>query len=140
MSRRSSFLGFVIFLSCTGYIVIWSISNIDRGGKYLIVMFFPLFLGWYAARLLEEWGYRHKKIKEYSVKQTIFLRTKQQQQAAINAILATPLDKDKPVTIRITDYKRNLDQNAKFHAMVADIARQVQWRDKWLNQNNGRFC
>lgn len=53
-------------------------------------------------------------------------------EAAINAILATPLDKDKPVTIRITDYKRNLDQNAKFHAMVADIARQVQWRDKWL--------
>ncbi|EFO2133053.1 hypothetical protein DPI70_11480 [Escherichia coli] len=61
MSRRSSFLGFVIFLSCTGYIVIWSISNIDRGGAYLIVMFFPLFLGWYAARLLEEWGCRHKK-------------------------------------------------------------------------------
>ncbi|EGO8950772.1 recombination protein NinB, partial [Escherichia coli] len=31
------------------------------------------------------------------MKQTIFLRGKQQQQAAINAILATPLDKDKPV-------------------------------------------
>ncbi|EFM3514802.1 recombination protein NinB, partial [Escherichia coli] len=45
--------------------------------------------------------------------QTIFLRSKQQQQFAINAILATTLDKDKPVTIRITDYKRNLDQNAK---------------------------
>ncbi|HAI2192966.1 TPA: recombination protein NinB [Escherichia coli] len=66
------------------------------------------------------------------MKQTIFLRTKQQQQSAINAILATPLDKDKPVTIRITDYKRNLDQNAKFHAMLADIARQVQWCGKWL--------
>lgn len=66
------------------------------------------------------------------MKQTIFLRSKQQQQAAINAILATPLDKDKPVTIRITDYKRNLDQNAKFHAMLADIARQVQWCGKWL--------
>ncbi|MCV5137803.1 recombination protein NinB, partial [Escherichia coli] len=39
---------------------------------------------------------------------------------------------DKPVTIRITDYKRNLYQNAKFHAMLADIARQVQWCDKWL--------
>lgn len=41
--------------------------------------------------------------------QTIFLRSKQQQQFAINAInaiLATTLDKDKPVTIRITDYKR----------------------------------
>lgn len=37
--------------------------------------------------------------------QTIFLRSKQQQ-FAINAILATTLDKDKPVTIRITDYKR----------------------------------
>ncbi|EMY0983121.1 recombination protein NinB, partial [Escherichia coli] len=55
--------------------------------------------------------------------QTIFLRSKQQQQFAINAILATTLDKDKPVTIRITDYKRNLAQNAKFHAMVADISR-----------------
>lgn len=31
------------------------------------------------------------------MKQTIFLRSKQQQQAAITAILATPLDKDKPV-------------------------------------------
>ncbi|MBL9252629.1 recombination protein NinB [Escherichia coli] len=66
------------------------------------------------------------------MKQTIFLRSKQQQQAAITAILATPLDKDKPVTIRITDYKRNLDQNAKFHAMLADIASQVQWCGKWL--------
>lgn len=64
--------------------------------------------------------------------QTIFLRSKQQQQFAINAILATTLDKDKPVTIRITDYKRNLDQNAKFHAMVADISRQVQWCGRWL--------
>ncbi|EET5596545.1 recombination protein NinB [Escherichia coli] len=64
--------------------------------------------------------------------QTIFLRSKQQQQFAINAILATTLDKDKPVTIRITDYKRNLDQNAKFHAMVADISRQVQWYGRWL--------
>ena len=64
--------------------------------------------------------------------QTIFLRSKQQKQFAINAILATTLDKDKPVTIRITDYKRNLDQNAKFHAMVADISRQVQWCGRWL--------
>lgn len=66
------------------------------------------------------------------MKQTIFLRSKQQQQSAINAILASPLDKDKPVTIRITEYKRNLDQNARFHAMLGDIARQVQWCGKWL--------
>ncbi|PTA95631.1 protein ninB [Kluyvera sp. Nf5] len=61
------------------------------------------------------------------MKQTIFLRSKQQQQSAINAILASPLDTDRPVTIRISDYKRNLDQNARFHAMLGDIARQVKW-------------
>lgn len=66
------------------------------------------------------------------MKQTIFLRGKLQQQEAINSILASPLDTDRPVTIRITDYKRNLDQNAKFHALLADIAAQVQWCGKWL--------
>lgn len=66
------------------------------------------------------------------MKQTIFLRSKQQQQSAINAILASPIDNDKPVTIRITDYKRNLDQNARFHAMLGDIARQVKWCGKTL--------
>ncbi len=66
------------------------------------------------------------------MKQTIFLRSKQQQQSAINAILASPLDTDKPITIRITDYKRNIDQNAKFHAMTGDIARQVKWCGKQL--------
>ncbi len=40
------------------------------------------------------------------MKQTIFLRGKLQQQEAINSILASPLDTDRPVTIRITDYKR----------------------------------
>ena len=66
------------------------------------------------------------------MKQTIFLRSKQQQQSAINTILASPLDNDKPVTIRITDYKRNLDQNARLHAMLGDIARQVKWCGKTL--------
>lgn len=66
------------------------------------------------------------------MRQTIFLRSKQQQHSAINTILASPLDKDRPVTIRITEYKRNLDQNARFHAMLGDIARQVQWCGKWL--------
>ncbi|XRX99812.1 recombination protein NinB [Cronobacter sakazakii] len=66
------------------------------------------------------------------MKQTIFLRSKQHQQSAINAILASPLDTDRQVIIRITDYKRNLDQNAKFHALLADIAAQVQWCGKWL--------
>lgn len=66
------------------------------------------------------------------MKQTIFLRSKQQQQSAINAILASPLDHERPITIRISDYKRNLDQNARFHAMLGDIARQVKWCGKQL--------
>ena len=66
------------------------------------------------------------------MKQTIFLRSKQQQQSAINAILASPLDNERPVTIRISDYKRNIDQNAKFHALLGDIARQVTWCGKQL--------
>jgi len=61
------------------------------------------------------------------MKQTIFLRSKQQQQSAINAILASPLDNERPITIKILEYRRNLDQNAKFHAMLGDIARQVKW-------------
>lgn len=66
------------------------------------------------------------------MKQTIFLRSKQQQQSAINAILASPLDNERPITIRISDYKRNIDQNAKFHALLGDIARQVKWCGKQL--------
>lgn len=66
------------------------------------------------------------------MKQTIFLRSKQQQQSAINAILASPLDNDRPITIRISDYKRSLDQNSRFHAMLGDIARQVTWCGKKL--------
>lgn len=61
------------------------------------------------------------------MKQTIFLRSEQQQQSAINAILASPLDNDRPITIKILEYRRNLDQNAKFHAMLGDIARQAKW-------------
>ncbi|MCK6919657.1 recombination protein NinB [Enterobacter kobei] len=66
------------------------------------------------------------------MKQTIFLRNKQQQQSAINAIIAIPLDNERPITIRISDYKRNIDQNAKFHAMLGDISRQVTWCGKQL--------
>lgn len=47
---------------------------------------------------------------------------------ALNAVKSAP---DKFI-IDIRKPTRKLSQNAKFHAMVADIARQVQWSDKWL--------
>ncbi|HCX5322101.1 TPA: recombination protein NinB [Escherichia coli] len=47
---------------------------------------------------------------------------------ALNAVKSAP---DKFI-IDIRKPTRKLSQNAKFHAMLADIARQVQWCGKWL--------
>ncbi|HEY3987428.1 recombination protein NinB [Cedecea sp.] len=66
------------------------------------------------------------------MKQTLMIRDERIRQNAINIIQSLRTDKDRPVTIRISDYKRNLDQNAKFHAMLGDIAAQVQWCGKKL--------
>lgn len=66
------------------------------------------------------------------MKQTLMIRDERIRQNAINIIQSLQADKDRPVTIRISDYKRNLDQNAKFHAMLGDIAAQVQWCNKKL--------
>ncbi|EOK7744237.1 recombination protein NinB [Escherichia coli] len=47
---------------------------------------------------------------------------------ALNAVKSAP---DKFI-IDIRKPTRKLSQNAKFHAMVADISRQVQWCGRWL--------
>lgn len=47
---------------------------------------------------------------------------------ALNAVKSAP---DKFI-IDIRKPTRKLSQNAKFHVMLADIARQVQWCGKWL--------
>ncbi len=47
---------------------------------------------------------------------------------ALNAVKSAP---DKFI-IDIRKPTRKLSQNAKFHAMLADIACQVQWCGKWL--------
>lgn len=47
---------------------------------------------------------------------------------ALNAVKSAP---DKFI-IDIRKPTRKLSQNAKFHTMLADIARQVQWCGKWL--------
>jgi hypothetical protein len=60
------------------------------------------------------------------------LRDEQVRQNALNIINSLITDKDRPVTIRISDYKRNLEQNAKFHALLGDIARQAEWCGKKL--------
>ena len=47
---------------------------------------------------------------------------------ALNAVKSAP---DKFI-IDIRKPTRKLTQNAKFHARVADLSRQVQWGDNWL--------
>ncbi|MDG6283318.1 recombination protein NinB, partial [Glaesserella parasuis] len=43
-----------------------------------------------------------------------------------------PVDEKKPLVVDVKPATRNLEQNAKFHAMCGDIARQVQFNGEWL--------
>ncbi|HDR2728523.1 TPA: recombination protein NinB [Enterobacter roggenkampii] len=61
------------------------------------------------------------------MKQTIFLRSKQQQQSAINAILAIPLDEKSPHEVHIKEPKRTKAQNDRLWPMLHDVSQQVLW-------------
>ncbi len=45
---------------------------------------------------------------------------------------ALPVDEKKPLVVDVKPITRNLEQNAKFHAMCGDIAKQVQFNGEWL--------
>ncbi|MCT8565518.1 recombination protein NinB [Glaesserella parasuis] len=65
-------------------------------------------------------------------KQKYFLRTEQIKNNALEFVKALPIDEKKPLVIDVKPITRNLEQNAKFHAMCGDIARQVQFNGEWL--------
>ncbi|MFK5247543.1 recombination protein NinB [Glaesserella parasuis] len=65
-------------------------------------------------------------------KQKYFLRTEQIKNNALEFVKALPIDEEKPLVIDVKPITRNLEQNAKFHAMCGDIARQVQFNGEWL--------
>lgn len=54
-------------------------------------------------------------------------------QNAVNFIQQLPVDEKHPLVITIKELTRNLEQNAKFHAMCGDVARQAQWLGKPLS-------
>lgn len=54
-------------------------------------------------------------------------------QNAVNFINQLPVDEKHPLVITIKELTRNLEQNAKFHAMCGDVARQQQWLGKPLS-------
>ncbi len=54
-------------------------------------------------------------------------------QNAVGFIQQLPVDAKHPLVITIKELTRNLEQNAKFHAMCGDVARQQQWLGKPLS-------
>ncbi|MDP0076361.1 recombination protein NinB [Glaesserella parasuis] len=65
-------------------------------------------------------------------KQKYFLRTEKIKNNALQFVKALPIDEKKPLVVEVKPITRNLEQNAKFHAMCGDIARQVQFNGEWL--------
>ncbi|WP_235657244.1 recombination protein NinB [Glaesserella parasuis] len=51
---------------------------------------------------------------------------------ALEFVKALPVDEKKPLVVDVKPITRNLEQNAKFHAMCGDIAKQVQFNGEWL--------
>ncbi|MDP0470446.1 recombination protein NinB, partial [Glaesserella parasuis] len=65
-------------------------------------------------------------------KQKYFLRSEQIKNNAVQFVKALPVDEKNPLVVEVKPITRNLEQNAKFHAMCGDIARQVQFNGEWL--------
>ncbi|MDO9649794.1 recombination protein NinB [Glaesserella parasuis] len=65
-------------------------------------------------------------------KQKYFLRTEKIKNNALQFVRALPVDEKNPLVVDVKPITRNLEQNAKFHAMCGDIARQVQFNGEWL--------
>ncbi|MDP0299207.1 recombination protein NinB [Glaesserella parasuis] len=65
-------------------------------------------------------------------KQKYFLRTEKIKNNALQFVKALPVDEKNPLVVDVKPITRNLEQNAKFHAMCGDIAKQVQFNGEWL--------
>ena len=66
-------------------------------------------------------------------KQTFFLRNEQVRSNCQAFIQDLPTDDKKPLVIKIQPMTRNLEQNAKFHAMCGDVAAQCEFMGKKLS-------
>lgn len=59
------------------------------------------------------------------------LRTQSDRLRLLGAI--TGLDLEKPKKVSITEQDRSIEQNARLHAMLSDIAHQVEWHGQKFN-------
>ncbi|WP_233116565.1 recombination protein NinB [Aggregatibacter actinomycetemcomitans] len=77
-----------------------------------------------------------------SDKQTFFLRSNAVKANCIDAIQGLPTDDKKPLVVKIQPMTRNLEQNAKLHAMLSDISKQCEFGGEKRDINTWRmiFC
>jgi len=61
----------------------------------------------------------------------IIIRTEQHRSRAMSAVEQAPLNFE--VIVQEHKPSRSLDQNAKFHAMLGDISKQVEWHGSLFN-------
>lgn len=63
-------------------------------------------------------------------KHQFFLRSEQIKANCQNVIAQLPTDNEKPLVVKIQPMTRTLEQNAKLHAMLTDIANQCEFQGK----------
>ncbi|WP_439290807.1 recombination protein NinB [Lonepinella koalarum] len=64
--------------------------------------------------------------------QQYFLRSEQVRCNLIEFIRTLPIDEKKPLAVQIKPITRNLEQNAKLHAMCQDVANQCEFHGRKL--------
>lgn len=66
-------------------------------------------------------------------KQQFFLRSAQVRSNCLEFIRDLPTDEKKPLVVKVQPMTRNLEQNAKFHAMCQDVADQLEFMGRKLS-------
>ncbi|WP_136439572.1 recombination protein NinB, partial [Haemophilus influenzae] len=61
-----------------------------------------------------------------------FLRDQRIKNNCLDLIKELPTDDKKPLVVKIQPITRNLEQNAKFHAMCQDVANQAEFMGRKL--------
>ncbi|WP_233119282.1 recombination protein NinB [Aggregatibacter actinomycetemcomitans] len=62
-----------------------------------------------------------------------FLRDQRIKNNCLDLIKELPTDDKKPLVIKIQPMTRNLEQNAKLHAMLSDISKNATWNGEKLD-------
>lgn len=67
------------------------------------------------------------------IRKEFFLRNEQVKLNALAFVRSLPTDEKKPLAVYVKSLTRNLEQNAKFHAMCADVAAQCEFMGRELS-------